>query len=234
MTDLELPITEPQLLERLAMDDRQFGEYVRGLAGSLPAREYEEGALARALGYPWERPAGSYRLSDAGVEPARGDEPGRARRGDRRAQRRRRASACPCSRSAPTAPPRCCGASSPTSPRQRDRAVLALTGRLHEFDVGFAAQPALYGSMPGDPLPQPRHRGLARPSSGSPRRSSRSSPGRSSATASAGSRPASRSTRAAPSSTRCSSSSPASAPFASRASRSPWRRCRPTAARRGR
>ena len=43
MTDLELPITDPQLLERLAMDDRRFGEYVSGLADALPAREYEDG-----------------------------------------------------------------------------------------------------------------------------------------------------------------------------------------------
>ena len=56
MTDLELPITDPELLERLAMDDRRFGEYVRGLAGALPAREYEDGALARALAYPGSGP----------------------------------------------------------------------------------------------------------------------------------------------------------------------------------
>jgi hypothetical protein len=38
---------------------------------------------------------------------------------------------------------------------QPDRTVLALTGRLHEFDVGFAAQPALYGSMPATLFPSP-------------------------------------------------------------------------------
>ena len=40
-------------------------------------------------------------------------------------------------------------------PEEEDRAVLALTGRLHDFDVGFAAQPALYGSMPATLFPSP-------------------------------------------------------------------------------
>jgi hypothetical protein len=36
-----------------------------------------------------------------------------------------------------------------------ERTVLALTGRLHEFDVGAAAQPTLYGSMPATLFPSP-------------------------------------------------------------------------------
>ncbi len=36
-----------------------------------------------------------------------------------------------------------------------DREVLALTGRLHDFDVGVAAQPTMYGSMPATPFPSP-------------------------------------------------------------------------------
>ena len=36
-----------------------------------------------------------------------------------------------------------------------DRTVLALTGRLHDFDIGVAAQPTMYGSMPATPFPSP-------------------------------------------------------------------------------
>ncbi len=152
MTDLELPITDPQLLERLAMDDRRFGEYVRGLADALPAREYEDGALTLALGYPWERPVGSYRLSDTEVDlleemsPAERDEAIAQYSGGERLPLLAIGSNC-----------------SPDVLRRKfahfserpDRAVLALSGRLHEFDVGFAAQPALYGSMPATIFPSP-------------------------------------------------------------------------------
>jgi hypothetical protein len=154
VTDLELPITEPQLLERLAMDDRQFGEYVRGLAGSLPAREYEEGALAHALGYPWERPGRSYRLSDAGVEPL--EEMSPAERDEAIAEHSagdegRRPLLAIGSNGAPEVLRR----KFAHFPDPGDRALLALTGRLHEFDVGYAAQPAIYGSLPATLFPSP-------------------------------------------------------------------------------
>jgi hypothetical protein len=151
---LELPITEPQLLERLAMEDREFGEYVRGLANSLPARTYGPQALARALGYPWERPAGSYRLSDDGVElleemsPAERDETiaeHSAGAGER----------LPLLAIGSNGAPDVLRRKFAHFPDRPDRSVLALTGCLHEFDVGFAAQPALYGSMPATLFPSP-------------------------------------------------------------------------------
>jgi hypothetical protein len=154
VTDLELPITEPQLLERLAMDDRQFGEYVRGLAGSLPAREYEDRVLAHALGYPWKRPGRSYRLSDAGVEPL--EEMSPAERDEAIADHSagdegRRPLLAIGSNGAPEILRR----KFAHFPEAGDRALLALTGRLHEFDVGYAAQPAIYGSLPATLFPSP-------------------------------------------------------------------------------
>jgi hypothetical protein len=154
VTDLELPITDAQLLERLAMDDSRFGEYVRDLVEALPAREYEQAALARALAYPWERPAGSYRLSDAGFDPlgemspAERDETIAAHSG---AAGERLPLVAIGSNGAPDVLRR----KFAHFPEEHDRAVLALTGRLHEFDVGFAAQPALYGSMPATLFPSP-------------------------------------------------------------------------------
>ena len=154
MTDLGLPITDAQLLERLAMDDRRFGEYVRGLAGSLPARAYEDVALAHALGYPWERPGRSYRLSDAGVEPV--EEMSPAERDETIAEysggrEERRPLLAIGSNGAPDVLRRKFAHFAAPS----DRSLLALTGRLHDFDVGFGAQPALYGSLPATLFPSP-------------------------------------------------------------------------------
>jgi hypothetical protein len=153
VADLELPITDPQLLERLAMDDRRFDEYVRGLAGALPAREFEDGALALALGYPWERPAGSYRLSDAGVELL--EEMSPAERDEAIAEHSGAGERLPLLAIGSNCSPAVLRRKFAHFPEQPDREVLALTGRLHEFDVGFAAQPALYGSLPATPFSSP-------------------------------------------------------------------------------
>ena len=152
MTDLELPITDPQLLERLAMDDRRFGEYVRGMVGDLPRREYGDGALALALGYPWERPAVSYRLTDTAVDlleemsPAERDAAIAEYSGGGGER-------LPLLAIGSNGAPDVLRRKFAHFPDSADRAVLALTGRLHEFDVGFAAQPALYGSLPATLFP---------------------------------------------------------------------------------
>ena len=46
------PIAEPELLERLAMDDAEFEEFIQALVAALPPRAYEAASLERALGYP--------------------------------------------------------------------------------------------------------------------------------------------------------------------------------------
>lgn len=61
------PITEPELLDRLALDQEQFLAFYRGLAAALGRREYQPALLERALAYPWERPARSYLLRDGRV-----------------------------------------------------------------------------------------------------------------------------------------------------------------------
>ena len=153
MPRLEPPIEEPELLERLAMEDREFAEYVRSLAAALPAREYEAEALARALAYPWERPDGSYRQAGAGVEPL-----------ERMAAAERDAAIAEYASDEGRLPLLAIGSNGSPAVLERkfahfpdaaDRAVLVLTGRLHDFDVGFAAQPALYGSMPATIFPSP-------------------------------------------------------------------------------
>jgi hypothetical protein len=147
-------ITEPELLERLGLDDRQFEEYLRALAAALPPRAYEAALFERAIGYPWVRPRGSYRLTGAEVEPLE----------DMTAAEREGVLAEFLSEASGRLPVLAIGSNGAPEtlerkfahfPEEGDREVLALTGRLHDFDVGVAAQPTIYGSMPATLFPSP-------------------------------------------------------------------------------
>jgi hypothetical protein len=147
-------IDEPELLERLALDDGQFRELVLTLAAKFPPRAYEVASLERALGYPWVRPPESYRLTSAGVDLL----------ADMRAEEQKRVHAqftsdgggrSPVLAIGSNAAPETLEAKFAHFPEEEDRAVLALTGRLHDFDVGAAAQPTAYGSMPATLFPSP-------------------------------------------------------------------------------
>jgi len=147
-------ITEPDLLDRLGLDDSGFDEYLRALAVALPPREYDAAVLAQAIGYPWVRPAGSYRLTDAGVEPL----------AELSEAEREAAIAELTSDAGGRLPVLAIGSNGAPAALERkfahfaegdDRTVLALTGRLHGFDVGAAPQPTIYGSMPATPFPSP-------------------------------------------------------------------------------
>jgi hypothetical protein len=149
------PIDEQELLDRLAMDDRQFEDYMRALLAKMPPRTYELALLERAVGYPWARPPGSYLLTSAGVELIE----------DLTAGERERAlgkflsdhgGRLPLLAIGSNAAPETLERKFAHFPDEDDRAVLALTGRLHDFDVGVAAQPTLYGSMPATLFPSPR------------------------------------------------------------------------------
>jgi hypothetical protein len=148
------PIAERELLDRLAMDDRQFEKYMRDLVAKVPPRTYEVASLERALEYPWTRPAGSYKLTGAGVELLE----------DLTAEERERVRCQFGSDSNGRLPVLAIGSNAAPAtlvrkfahfPEEGDRAVLALTGRLHDFDVGVAPQPTVYGSMPATLFPSP-------------------------------------------------------------------------------
>ncbi len=146
------PIAEPELLKRLALDDGEFREHVRDLIAQIPPRAYDDEALSRALGYPWARPGGSYLLSDGEVvllsEQSKGERD-RSLRKFAAADGERLPILAFGSNAAPATLKRKFG----HFPDAEDRAVLAMTGRLHDFDVGASAQPALYGSMPATLFP---------------------------------------------------------------------------------
>jgi hypothetical protein len=148
------PIAEPELIERLALDDAGFRAYIRRFIEQVPRRACDAAAVAWACAYPWARPAGSYVLRDGEVALlAERDEPERERVIERF--------------SAPSAgrvPLLAIGSNAAPDALQRkfahfadrtDRTVLVVTGRLHEFDVGFAAHPALYGALPATIFPSP-------------------------------------------------------------------------------
>ena len=147
-------IDEPELLARLAMDGREFDEFLRTLAASFPPRVYEPASLEWAVGYPWERPPGSYRLTRDGIELLT----------DMTADEREAALERYLSEAGGRMPLLAIGSNAAPDalerkfahfPDEDDREVLALTGRLHDFDVGAAAQPTMYGSMPATLFPSP-------------------------------------------------------------------------------
>jgi hypothetical protein len=147
-------IAEQELLDRLALDDRQFVEYIGAFIRRVPSRTCDADAFARACGYPWERPAGSYLLTDAGVTLL-------AELGEEERERTLERFSGPASGRAPllaigsNAAPETLVRKLAHFAAPDDRAVLALTGRLHEFDVGVSAHPALYGAMPATLFPSP-------------------------------------------------------------------------------
>jgi hypothetical protein len=147
-------ISEPELLERLRMDDRSFREFVVELLEAMPQRDFEPASYERALGYPWERPGGSFVLDDGRVELVE----------EMADEKRRRTLEELMPRSGERAALLAIGSNAAPEvlerkfahfAERRDRRVLALSGRLHDFDVGIAAQPALYGSLPATLFPSP-------------------------------------------------------------------------------
>lgn len=138
------PIIEPALLERLALDDEQFLAFVREMAAALGRRAYEPALLARALAYPWRRPARSYVLRDGEVELLA--ELGRAAR--RRTVGAFAAERHPLLAFGSNAAPSTLTAKFAHFPDEADRTVLVLAGDLYGFDVGASASPTGYGVMP--------------------------------------------------------------------------------------
>jgi hypothetical protein len=146
------PIEEPELLARLALDDRGFRQMVGEIARAVPAREFAEEALAHAVGYPWARPPGSYELRQGEVQLL--SELAAEEREEAIARYRRAATGrVPLLAIGSNAAPEVLERKFAHFEAAEDRAVLALTGWLRDFDVGPAATVALYGSMPATIFP---------------------------------------------------------------------------------
>jgi hypothetical protein len=142
------PITEPLLLERLAMSREEYLAYFATITKSIPSRGFEAARYERGLGYPWERPESSYLMHGEVVEPvvdmddARREEifagfvvaEGEGARFPLLAY------------GANGAPETLVMKFGHFPPQDRD--VLVLAGALHDFDVGAAANVSFYGAMP--------------------------------------------------------------------------------------
>jgi hypothetical protein len=148
------PIAEPELLRRMTMGDEEFAAFIGDVIGQLPPRPYDPALLALALAYPWTRPAGSYLLSGGKVGLLAELDPGD----------RDRIVAGFSSGAGGRLPVLAIGSNAAPEVLRRkfahfageeDRAVLALSGHLHDFDVGVAAQPTMYGSLPATLFPSP-------------------------------------------------------------------------------
>lgn len=144
-------ITEPLLLERMAMTDAEFGDFTARMAGALPPREYLPEHYERAVGYPWDRPKSSFLLTENTVDPvADMDDGGRhdvmtrfAWSGERH----------PLLAYGSNGSPSTLAAKFAHLSSEADRSVLVLAGTLTDFDVGAAAHPTAYGAMPATLFP---------------------------------------------------------------------------------
>jgi hypothetical protein len=144
-------ITEPLLRERQGMSDEAFFEFLAGLLEAIGTRELEDEHYERAIGYPWERPPGSCLVTDEGVEDLV----------DIDASRQEELVAEYVDESADRVPLLAYGANG--SPERLalklahlpdgHREALIVGGDLEGFDVGAAAQPPVFSSMPATLIP---------------------------------------------------------------------------------
>jgi hypothetical protein len=146
-------ITEPLLRERQGMSNDEFFEFLAGLLDAIGMRELDDEHYERAIGYPWDHRPGSCLVTDEGVKDLR----------DIVAGRRKQLVAQYVDESDDRIPLLAYGANG--SPERLalklahlpdgHREVLILAGDLEDFDVGAAAQPPLFSSMPATLIPSP-------------------------------------------------------------------------------
>jgi hypothetical protein len=149
------PITEPLLLERLAMSYEEYLEHLATITKTFPSRAYDVALYEHGLGYPWERPPSSYLMRGDVVEPvAEMDDRRRAAIFARFAVAEGEGARFPLlAYGANGAPERLAMKLAHFPPE--DREVLVLAGALHDFDVGASAHPSFYGALPGTIFPSP-------------------------------------------------------------------------------
>lgn len=139
-------ITDPALVARLTMDDTAWRALMTESFRAVGRRRCTPRALATALGYPWERPTGSYRLEADGAVTSLGALPAAARTpgGERIGLLAVGSNGAPATLARKLAhlPP-------------GERRVLVVAGALEGFDVGAAAHPTAYGAMAATPFESP-------------------------------------------------------------------------------
>lgn len=147
-------IDEPLLRERFAMSDAQFWRFYADLMSNLGSRPYENSTFTRALGYPWKRPACSYRL-EAGAVSLLAELPVAERDRTVAAYTGPAAGRLPMLAIGSNAAPATLRLKFAHFADPADRDVLVLSGHLHDFDVGASAHLAPYGSLPATVFASP-------------------------------------------------------------------------------
>jgi hypothetical protein len=144
------PITEPLLRERQAMTDDEFFAHLDELLRALPARACTEEHYERAIGYPWGRPPGSCLVTADGVTDV-DDDPGDW---SERVREMLADDRVPLLAYGANASPERLSLKLAHMP-EGDREVLILAGELEDFDVGAAAQPPYFSSIPATLIESP-------------------------------------------------------------------------------
>lgn len=145
------PIAEPELIERLALDDEQFAAFLQNLTAAWPRREYDPAFFEHARGYPFERPPGSYVLRGDAVELLRDVAP----------EKRKATVAAftedryPILSFGANASPSRLSMKFGHFTDEADREVLVLTGDLHDLDVGAVPSVSLAGYIPASLFASP-------------------------------------------------------------------------------
>ena len=145
------PITEPELLERLAFDDEEFLAFIHNLAAAWGRREYRPELFERALAYPWARPGVSYLLHDSDFELLRDLDPAKRESIAKDFTQDRH----PILSIGGNAAPEWLTTKFAHFPDQEDRSALVLTGDLHGLDIGPAAELTPLGYMPANLFASP-------------------------------------------------------------------------------
>ena len=139
------PIHDPELIEWLALDDKAWGAWLQERVLQLGERPFDADAFAYALGYPWERPSGSFALRDGQVTVIEDLSPATRKELVTEFARDRHPLVAFGANGAPARLQERFSAFSDPA----DRDALVLTGWLHEVDVCGQPNPTPFGWVPG-------------------------------------------------------------------------------------
>jgi hypothetical protein len=146
-------ITEPMLRERQGMSNEEFLAYLAGLLESVGTRALEDQHYELAITYPWERPPGSCLVTDEGVAELTHIDAGRRGELVREYVHEAEDRIPLLTYGANGAPERLALKLAHLPDGHREALILA--GELEGFDVGAAAQPPLFITMPATLIPSP-------------------------------------------------------------------------------
>jgi hypothetical protein len=145
---------EPELIDRLLMPEPEFHDLWLNMMSQMPPREYSPELFETGTGYPWPRPDGSFVLSEgegrllaeldadarrALIEEFTGPASGRT----------------PMLAIGSNASPEGLWRKFGHFEDPADRTLLAIAGRIQDFDIGATAELALYGALPATVFPSP-------------------------------------------------------------------------------